>query len=286
MTATCPELDVHSVGLTPVKGTRHLRHEHEEVRFDRAGPLGDRQYCLVDVEAGQVLTTSRNPTLIAITARQRGDALETTMPTGESACATPRLTDHTVTCNYWNRTVNLTLTQGPHARLFSTWLGRDVHLAVAPRGAVVFGAAVTIVTTASLRDLGARAGQPDLVAQAARFRPTLVAETDQPYAEEGWLGHDVWARGLNLRIGGPIPRCAVIDLDPTTGTRDGQLLKTLAAYRPTSAAHEPSFGVYADVIDAPEHPGDSLPLDVVGAVRRQDGGLSTAGTLPLRGHGQ
>ena len=49
-----------------------------------------------------------------------------------------------------------------------------------------------------------------------------------------------------LRIGGPIPRCAVIDHHPETGMKDLRLLKALVAQRPTNKAGEPMFGVYAE----------------------------------------
>ena len=51
-----------------------------------------------------------------------------------------------------------------------------------------------------------------------------------------------------LRIGGPIPRCAVIDHHPETGVKDVRLLKELVRSRPTNSAGEPMFGVYAEVV--------------------------------------
>ncbi|ONI66803.1 hypothetical protein BWI15_26770 [Kribbella sp. ALI-6-A] len=244
---------VLSAGFAPVKGTRHL--SYPEVRFDRAGPVGDRQYCLVDLAAGRVLKTVENSTLIAVVSTLTDAGLEITLPTGETVCAPPEPTGEVVASNYWGRTVDLELTRGPHAALLSDWLDRDVHLARAPRGAVVFNAPVSIVTTASLRDLGARADHPDLAAEAARFRATLMIDTITPYAEEAWLGHVVRGGDVLLRVGAPIPRCAVIDFDPTHGIRRGRLLKTLARYRPTNAAGEPCFGVSADVIG----PADAGP---------------------------
>jgi uncharacterized protein YcbX len=53
-----------------------------------------------------------------------------------------------------------------------------------------------------------------------------------------------------LRIGGPVPRCAVIDHHPGTGVKDARLLKALVASRPTNAAGEPVLGVYAEVAGA------------------------------------
>jgi uncharacterized protein YcbX len=137
------------------------------------------------------------------------------------------------------------LTDGPHAALCSRFLGRDVRLAAAPRGGVVFAAPVALVGTASLQDLSQRVGR---LVEPARFRATFVVETDQPYVEDTWLGAEVRVGDAVLRVGGPVPRCAVIDHHPETGVKDARLLRSLVASRPTNAAGEPVLGVYADVV--------------------------------------
>ncbi len=241
------ELLVRAAGFSPVKGTRHLGLD--EVRLDELGPVGDRAWCLVDVAARRVLRTVQHPSLMSVVARTAGDALEMTLPTGESVVATPARTGEDVTCDYWGRSVTLSLTEGPHAELMSRHLGRDVRLAAAPRGGgVVFAAPLTIVGTASLRELG-----EDV--DAARFRATLLVETDEPWVEDTWWGAEVRAGDARLRIGGPIPRCAVIDHRPDTGVKDSRLLKALVRQRPVNTAGEPMFGVYAEVV----RPGVVVP---------------------------
>lgn len=235
------DLDVTATGFSPVKGTRHLAHSR--VRLDERGPVGDRQWCLVDVGARRVLRTVQHPTLVSVVASVEGGTLSMTLPGGESVAAPPVATGETVTCDYWGRSVSLSLTDGPHAELMSRHLGHDVRLAAAPRGGVVFAAPVTIVGTASLRELG-----EDV--DAARFRATLVVETDEPWVEDSWPGASMRAGGALLRVGGPIPRCAVIDHDPQTGVKDRRLLKALIATRPTNTAGEPMFGVYAEVAES------------------------------------
>jgi hypothetical protein len=168
-----------------------------------------------------------------------------TLPSGESVAAPPVVTDEVVECDYWGRSVPLALTDGPHAELCSRFLGRDVRLAAAPRGGVVFASPVTLVGTASLQDLSQRVGR---TVEPARFRATLVVETDEPYVEDTWLGADVRVGGATVRIGVPVPRCAVIDHHPETGVKDARLLKALVATRPTNAVGEPVLGVYADVV--------------------------------------
>lgn len=243
---TALRLDVLSAGFAPVKGTRHLAYG--AVRFDRLGPVGDRSFCLVDVDRRRVLRTVQNPALVAVVSRLVGDELEVALPTGEQASGPVVPTGEVVTCEYWGRPVELRLLDGPHSGLFSAWLGRPVRLAAAGRNDVVFDAPVTLVTTASLRDLGARAGHPDLVAEAGRFRASLLVHTETPYVEDEWLGQEVLVGDVRLRIGVPVPRCAVVDVDPVTGERGGRLLKALAPYRPANAAGEPCFGVYAEVV--------------------------------------
>jgi uncharacterized protein YcbX len=243
------ELRVVRAGFAPIKGTRHLAHDR--VVLDAQGIVGDRGFALVSVDEtdparGRVLRTVQHPSLVAVRAELAGDLLEVDLPDGETASAEPAVTGERLTCDYWGREVELELIDGPHAALFSRWLDRPVRLARARRGDVVFAGAVSVVTTASLRDLARQVGQDAL--DAARFRPNLVVDADEPYAEDTWLGREVRVGGATLRIGVPIPRCAVIDSDPETGERDVRLLKTLASHRPLNRAGEPAFGVFAEVI--------------------------------------
>ncbi len=243
------ELRVVRAGFAPVKGTRHLTHDR--VVLDAQGVVGDRGFALVSVDEadparGRVVRTVQHPSLIAVRAELAGDRLEVELPGGETASAEPVATGERLTCDYWGREVELELLGGPHEALFSRFLDRPVRLARARRGDVVFAGAVSMVTTASLRDLAGQVG-PDAL-DAARFRPNLVVETDEPYAEDTWLGREIRVGGATLRIGVPIPRCAVIDSHPETGERDVRLLKTLASHRPLNRAGEPAFGVFAEVV--------------------------------------
>ena len=83
--------------------------------------------------------------------------------------------------------------------------------------------------------------------EAARFRATLVLDTDEPWVEDTWLGREIDLGGATVRIGGPVPRCAVIDHHPETGEKDARILRALVRQRPTNRAGEPMFGVYATV---------------------------------------
>lgn len=241
------DLGIRSVGFTPIKGTRHRSQPGAE--FDDRGPVDDRRFCLVDTETQRVLRTVQNPTLVAVVAQLHGAELETALPDGRCVCAVPETSGETLTCDYWGRQVEAELTQGKHDELLSSWLGKPVRLAQVPRGDVVYGAPITLVTTASIRDLGKRLGHPDLLAEAARFRATLIVDADTPFIEETWTGREMsLGNGVRVRIGEAIPRCAVIDLDPVTGERGPRVMKTLAEYRGGNDKGEPFFGVFAQVV--------------------------------------
>ena len=237
-------------GFAPVKGTRHL--SFEQVRLDEYGAVGDRRLCLVDVAARQVLRTVRHPTLMGVVAHEQDGVLTVALPDGRAAVGPIEAGADRLTCEYWGRPADVTLLAGPHAALFSEHLGRPVALAAAPPRAVVYGAGVTLVTRASLDDLGGRvgsAGTAGVTVDPARFRATFVLQTDEPaYAEDAWGGRELALGTAVVRVGAPIGRCAVIDVDPATGQRNGRLLRSLAAYRRRNEAGEPCFGVYAEVI--------------------------------------
>jgi len=238
-------LTVVSAGFAPIKGTAH--RPYDVVELTPTGVAGDRGLCLIDLDRRRVLRTVQNPRLLTVLARRDGEVVRVEVPGEEPLEAAVELTTETVTCDYWGRPAEVTLLRGPHAAVLGEHLGKPVTLAAAPPAAVVFdGPTVTVIGTASLRDLGERTGR-DLLAEAARFRANLVVETDEPYVEERWVGQELLVGEATLRAGVPIPRCAVVDHSPTTGEKDVRLLKALAGHRPLNAAGEPAFGVYAQV---------------------------------------
>lgn len=235
---------VAGVGFSPVKGTRHL--SRDDVRLDAAGVIGDRGFCLVDVAAQRVLRTVQHGPVVAVTAREDGEELSLTLPDGSTATGAPAASGAALTCDYWGRAVALELLDGPHAALFSAYLGKPVRLARAPRRAVVYGAGITLVTTGSLDHLAGRLGV-DAV-EPGRFRASVTIDHSVPYDEERWHGRLLGLGEAVVRVGRPVPRCAVIDLSPTQGARDLPVLRELARYRPRASTGEPVFGVYAEVV--------------------------------------
>lgn len=250
-------LQVVSAGFSHLKGTRHAPRTNIEIT--ERGLTGDRELCLIDPVKKRVLRTVQNSALMAVTTEVADNQLTVTFPDNKSAGSknsagksytAPLIeTGETIICDYWGRDEPVHPIAGQLSEVFTYYLRRPVQLVRAQRN-VVYGQTLTIIGTASLEELGARTGLP-LVQQAGRFRASLLVETDEPFIEETWAGQIVQvigenlARDYTLTIGEPVPRCAVIDFNPTTGIKDARLLKTLTGYRSRNAAGEPSFGVFA-----------------------------------------
>jgi uncharacterized protein YcbX len=83
-----------------------------------------------------------------------------------------------------------------------------------------------LIGQASLDDLNARLAEP---VEMRRFRPNLVVEGAAPFAEDGW--HRLRIGGLAFRGVKPCDRCTVTTVDPDTGARGPEPLRTLSTYR-------------------------------------------------------
>lgn len=233
-------MHVTRAGFASLKGTRHAARD--SIRLDASGPVGDRVFCLVDPARDRVLRTVENPTLLQAGATWDGTELAVTLPSG-TVTGAPEGTGERRKVDYWGRVEEVELVAGDWSAAFSAHLGRDVRLGrVLAPGAVVYGAAVTLVTTASLARLSAEVGA---VVDGARFRATFCLDTgrQEAHAEDAWVGRELSLGEARVRVRGTVPRCAVVDLDPATGRRDQPVLRALAGYR--RAEGEVYFGVDA-----------------------------------------
>lgn len=234
-------MHVARIGFTPLKGGRHRTHDSVVLSAD--GPVGDRAFCLVDPVAGRCLRTVENPTLLRTSVCWDGTVLSAQLPSGTVA-GEPVPTGEVREVDYWGRTAALQVVDGPWAAAYSAHLDREVALARAAPGDVVYGASVTLVTSSSLARLSDEVGAP---VDAARFRATFELDTgDLPaHVEDEWVGRRLTIGTAEVRVRGLVPRCAVIDLDPATGVRDLRVLELLGRHRRGDG--ELAFGVDAEV---------------------------------------
>lgn len=102
--------------------------------------------------------------------------------------------------------------------------------------------AVHLVTTASLRTLGAEAGGDVAV---RRTRANILVDTGdaEGWLEDGWLGRELAVGDeLVLRVTAPMPRCVMVDMDHRGVEAGPGVLKTLGR------THAVELGVMADVV--------------------------------------
>lgn len=219
---------VERIGFTPVKGGRHVGHE--DVQLALTGPVGDRVFCLVDLPRNKVLRTVENPSLLQVVTRWQDGVLSVELPT-EHLEGVPVGTGSMRTVDYWGREARVEIVDGPWAAGYSRFLGYEVVLArPLTSGEVVYGATVSVVTTQSLRWLVERVGHE---VEPERFRSTLLIDSG-PRAcrtENAWVGRQLRVGEARLRVVSAVPRCAVIDLDPSTGLRNRSLLGAIADSR-------------------------------------------------------
>jgi len=90
------------------------------------------------------------------------------------------------------------------------------------------GFPILLITQASLDDLNSRLAEP---LPMQRFRPNLVIDGAEPYAEDQWKRLRIG--DLTLRVVKPCSRCVIPTIDPATGERhaNAEPLRTLAGYR-------------------------------------------------------
>ncbi|QRZ61824.1 MOSC domain-containing protein [Rothia sp. ZJ932] len=246
-------LHVVSAGFSHLKGTSHQpRHL---VELTDKGVIGDRELCLVDPVQKRVLRTVQNPALLKVITEVADNRLTVSFPDGKSYTTPLVETGEVIVCDYWGRNESVHPIAGQLSEVFTYYLGRPVLLARAERN-IVYGRPLTIIGTASLKELGQRLGAENFEQQYARFRASLVVETSEPFIEETWQGcsFDLTAkRGIlaqdnySVNIANPVPRCAVIDYNPATGEKDARILKTLASFRLLNDKGEPCFGVFASL---------------------------------------
>lgn len=112
---------------------------------------------------------------------------------------------------------------------------------------------LSLLTTQALGSLGALV---DVHLDVRRFRPTLVVTaTDGDWPEEAWVGHTFALGAAVVRVDQRDPRCVMVDLEPETGERQPQVLRTLARERAAC------LGVYGSVVrPGTVAPGDPLVL--------------------------
>ncbi len=101
-----------------------------------------------------------------------------------------------------------------------------------------------IVNLASVRALERFEGR---TIDPLRFRPNVVIDSDEPWAEFEWLDKTLKIGGARLEVIDRTQRCAATNVDPATAARDMAIPAILERFQGHS-----NFGIYARVTAAGE----------------------------------
>ena len=236
------------LSVTPVKALR-LSHP-ADADLTAAGIPTDRRFYLID-EAGELFDASDHGGLQRIVPRYDPvtERLRLAFPDGTAVEGAADRLDGTITTDFFGRAVAGRPVLGGFAEALSRAIGRPVRLVRVTRdgdGQDVHP--LTIVSSASVRDLGSRGGREDL--DARRFRINLEIDGCDPYEEDSWDGGLVRVGEATIRVRGQIPRCVVTTLAPDTGDKDFTTLNLIARHRPRIEGRRGlPFGMYAEVVE-------------------------------------
>jgi len=209
------DLSVAALRRYPVKsmGGEHL----ERVTVDARGLVGDRWYAVVDDDGR--LASGKDTRRF----RRRDAVFE------HRAAMTG---DGVVVDDRWR------VGDPMLDRQLSEEMGAAVRLAPEADVPHQDQGSVSLVGSATLRWCAERWG---IDADPRRLRVNVVVETDEPFVEESWVGHELTVGGVRLAVVQRVERCRTVDLAQDGASGRGAWLKPLAAER------EMCVAVYADV---------------------------------------
>lgn len=118
-------------------------------------------------------------------------------------------------------------------RHLSARMGRAMRV-LPETGVSHFDAApLSLIGTASLEWCAQELG---VDADRRRLRPNLVVQTEEPFVEDGWVGHRVRIGGVVAVVTGPTRRCRMVDVAQDGVSGPTHLLKALGARRELNLA--------------------------------------------------
>ncbi len=235
-----PEVRLGGLYVYPIKSAGVISLESWEV--DERGLRHDRRWMLVD-EAGRLMSQRRYPRMALIGVRIEPDHLVVEapeMPPLEVPLQPPD--DEPRLARVWSDLVEVVRVGDEADRWFGGFLGVRCRLVYLPdesirpvdpayamagdRVGLADGFPFLLTSGASLDDLNARLESP---IPMNRFRPNLVVQGSEAFAEDGW--RRVRIGSITLRVVKPCARCVITTVDQRTATTGKEPLRTLARFR-------------------------------------------------------
>lgn len=226
-------MKVVELNIFPIKSARGIALPSATV--DAFGLSGDRRGMFVDPQ-GDFITQRELPALARLNVTPGPDAMRLSLDDGRQVLVAPPRPDRRMDVRVWKSQVNAALADDDVNDILSQWVERPVKLVffddAATRTAsaewagdgtpVAFadGYQILVTTTASLDALNAdMARHGEAAIGMERFRPNIVVECDESWAEDRWAAIEM--AGLRLDLVKPCARCIMTTQDQKTGSREG-----------------------------------------------------------------
>lgn len=249
-------ITVAQIGQVFVKATQFLHPSCVDVVA--TGIRHDREFALVEAD-DKFVASDKHGDFFPLRFEFDADAdqLTLSLPDGRTLRGPAAGSGRRFSVNHAGlRDIPMAVVEGPWSEAISAFAGRPMQLA---RGAATNGGVdvlpVTFVTTGSLRRLAREVGAP---VDAARFRAGFVFENSVEHEEDSWDGRLLKVGGATLRVRTPVPRCGITGLNPASGVRDQDVMRSLIKYREKATLPDgmlpgyatPGFATYAEVVRA------------------------------------
>jgi hypothetical protein len=224
----------------PIKGAGGVSLTHTSL--DAFGMADDRRWMIVD-ERGVFVSQREHPGLALLRVELQPDELVLrSARAGEARVPRHGGTGAPVRVRVWGDTVAAIDTGDAAARTVSVHLDAPVRLVHMPDSSVRgvdpdYGRAsdrvsfadafpLLLIAQESLDALNARLPWPIPI---VRFRPNIVVAGARAHAEDEW--RRIRPGSIECDVVKPCSRCATTTIDPATGVRGKEPLRTLATYR-------------------------------------------------------
>ena len=239
---TSNQLEISQINVFPIKSLAGFSQQRAQLT-DR-GLQYDRRWMLVD-EAGKFLSQREYPQLALLQVELHSDCLLVQhQQKPQNAIEIPLVTQcpASQTVSIWEDQCQACSVSSDIDRWFSAVLQMPCRLVFMPEPTqrlvdadyrtadqiVSFadGFPYLIIGQASLDDLNKRLAAP---VSMRRFRTNFVFSGEPPFIEDQW--QKIRMGTVVFRVAKPCPRCTMTTVDPDTGVKEIEPLKTLASYR-------------------------------------------------------
>lgn len=224
-------MKIEELYIYPIKSAR--AQSLKEVRITPEGPVGDRQWMLVD-EKGQFISQRTAPKLATVEVFHDEAALTVGFQKMFFKISTKNSFQRKIKVQIWDDSIEAALEPDLYSQGLSQYLGVQCRLVrFAPYSQrpekVRFAddRPLQILNLKSLEDLNSRLPAP---VGADRFRANIIFSGQQAFEEDQWkrirIGEVMFSQPKKCS------RCKIVTVDQKTGVSMGpEPLKTLATYR-------------------------------------------------------